>query len=267
MKIKTLFKICLMLLGVKALQAQELKPFKDANGKYGYKDESGKVVIEPNYDGARRFIDDLAVVNIRTEHKTQKRGAINKNGKKSIPLAYYSFSDFSEGLARVQKFSDKGLGGTEYGYINKSGEEIISFTYANAGNFKEGLAGVMVGGKWGYIDKKGREVIKNQYSSALGFSEGLGGVKSFQNLKWNYINAKGELIIHADFDDASSFSEGLAAVKSNEKWGYIDKKGKLMIPFEYDFLMDIPNNFKNGKVQVKKDGRTFFIDNTGKEVK
>src|SRR5690554_5737489 len=51
MNTKTIFTICLLLLGAIAMQAQEqeLKRFRDDNGKWGYKDQNGKVIIAPKY--------------------------------------------------------------------------------------------------------------------------------------------------------------------------------------------------------------------------
>lgn len=50
MKSKAIITICLLLIGATALQAQDLKPFYDNNGKFGYKDTKGKVVIPPKYN-------------------------------------------------------------------------------------------------------------------------------------------------------------------------------------------------------------------------
>ncbi len=39
----------------------------------------------------------------------------------------------------------------------------------------------------------------------------------------------------------------------------------MVIPFQFEGVM-VPI-FENGKAEVQKDGRTFFVDKTGKEVK
>src|SRR5690606_23632207 len=41
-----------------------LTPFEGANGKYGYKDQSGNVIVEPNYDFAYEFSEGLAGVHV-----------------------------------------------------------------------------------------------------------------------------------------------------------------------------------------------------------
>lgn len=66
---QTIITLCLILFGAIAAQAQELTPFKDANGKYGYKDKSGKIIVKPKYDVAEDYGQEgLAVVNIGGFH-------------------------------------------------------------------------------------------------------------------------------------------------------------------------------------------------------
>ena len=50
------------------------------NGLYGYINDSGKVVIEPTYIGAKDFSEDYAIVEIQTDGK-KKNAIIDKTGK------------------------------------------------------------------------------------------------------------------------------------------------------------------------------------------
>src|SRR5690554_1098122 len=94
MKTKTLFTICLLLLGTMALQAQDLKPFKDNNDKWGFQDQNGKIVITPKYDGVDYFSEDLVAVNLGgfssdlVGFAGGKWGFIDKKGKEVIPVKY-----------------------------------------------------------------------------------------------------------------------------------------------------------------------------------
>ena len=49
----------------------------------------------------------------------------------------------------------------------------------------------------------------------------------------------------------------------NGRYGFIGKDGQVVIPLHYDYAYD----FQDGKAVVEKDGRTFCIDKTGREVK
>ncbi|HEY1025752.1 MAG TPA: WG repeat-containing protein, partial [Sphingobacteriaceae bacterium] len=187
---------CLMLFGTLALQAQNLKPFKAANGKYGYKDQNGKEVVSPRFSYAAAFSENLAVVSV------------------SAGSDEWGFEEY------------------KCGFIDKTGKEVISFKYEGVHSFSEGLAAVKLNKKWGFIDKAGKEVLPFQYDVADPFSEGLAVVKVVEN--------------------------------TVGKSGFIDKTGKFVVPLmECDFMM----SFKNGKAEVRQNGRTFYIDKTGKELK
>ena len=75
----------------------ELTPMIYIDGKYGYTDKEGKIVIEPQYDGAGTFSEGLASVKINGKH-----GYIDKRGKIVIEPQYDLAGDFREGLALVE---------------------------------------------------------------------------------------------------------------------------------------------------------------------
>ena len=72
------------------------------------------------------------------------------------------------------------------------------------------------------------------------------------------------------YGDTRDFSEELAAVFLNRKWGFVDKNGDVVIPFIYDgdkdFFWDTEYVFKNGKANVKEEGKWFYIDKQGNRV-
>lgn len=62
-------------------------------------------------------------------------------------------------------------------------------------------------------------------------------------------------------DSEFGFSEGLAVVELNGKSGYIDKTGKLVIAAKYNYGFD----FIGGLARVFADGgKVYHIDKTGK---
>ncbi len=82
------------------------------DGKWGYINKTGKVVIPLQYDDAYSFYEGLAVVK-----KDGKYGFINKTGNIIVPLQYDDVGAFYEGLAWVYK------DGEEF-YINKQGQRV-----------------------------------------------------------------------------------------------------------------------------------------------
>ncbi len=65
----------------------------------------------------------------------------------------------------------------------------------------------------------------------------------------------------------TKFYEGYAVISQNVKgkilYGYINEKGENVIKCQYDYA----HSFKNGKADVEKDGRKFYIDKSGNEIK
>jgi len=140
------------------------------DGKMGYIDKTGTVVIPFEYDSADYFIEGLAAVGKGsvdlTDNETEslpwwkeelpinlKFGYIDKSGNAAVPLEYDIVYNFSEGLAVVGKgtqYNNHRFEG-KYGYIDKTGKELVPLKYDYAESFSEGLAAVCLDGKWGYI--------------------------------------------------------------------------------------------------------------------
>jgi hypothetical protein len=218
---------------------QPLRP-TEKDGKWGYVDATGSVVIPPQFDSAAPFSDGLAVVELN-----HRFGYIGPDGRFVVQPKYYKAEPFKDGLALVcTKRPSTPLGTGEYG--------VSLFT------------------DFTYIDRSGREIRHPFFAEyASNFSEGLAAVKPGVMLggcaKGGYLNTKGEWSIKPQFDEVHDFSEGLAAVNeggkcgAGGKWGYIDRDGGLVIPFEFDFA----GNFQNGRACVKEAGRWKFVDAKG----
>ncbi|MGL4758305.1 MAG: WG repeat-containing protein [Patescibacteria group bacterium] len=116
------------------------------NGKYGFKDQEGNIVIEPIYHSACNFCFQMAKV-------TDGRfvGYINPAGEVVIPLMYNAGYSFKEELACVRHSG-------KWGYINLAGKIVIPTIYDIAYSFKNGVAKVKQSGKWYLIDKSGKRV-------------------------------------------------------------------------------------------------------------
>ncbi len=126
-----------------------LKPVKNNEGKYGYINESGGVVIEYQFMNAFDFSEGLAAVQVSGRY-----GYINQNGEIIINPQFFRAGPFSEGLAAVDIGTVPGAG-----YINLQGNFIINPKFLKTYNFREGVAAVVPkAGKIIYINKEGEEV-------------------------------------------------------------------------------------------------------------
>jgi len=165
-------------------------------GKYGFKDEQGRMIIEPQFTDIMGFSEGLSAVAIGS--KTEKINSLN------ITV------------------------GKDWGYIDTKGNWIIRPTFEYAGSFSEGLANVRVNNKYGYINKTGQFIIKPQFRNAFVFSEGLAVVIS-EDKKYGYINKEGSVAIEPQFDNAMRFIKGKAIVKIDGKRAIIDRSGKIIV--------------------------------------
>jgi hypothetical protein len=229
------------------------KRVPNTNGRWGFIDETGKYVIDAKFVTVRSFSEGLAAVVLKeNESADHTVGYIDQSGRVVIPPQFSGDSGpsgrgFSEGLAAVMMFKDR----QKWGYIDKSGKFVIEPQFAGAGPFSQGRAMVGIAepswsdSKWGFIDTGGRWIAKPQYQSADEFSEGLAPV--LMNDKVGFIDLQGQIAIKPQFDpdgaggcvqfgrvSASRFSEGLAAVRLNKnewgkQWGFIDQRGNWVI--------------------------------------
>ena len=136
------------------------------NGKYGYVNKKGKLIVKPKYDSASKFSEGIAIVELN-----KRDGMIDTSGREIVKTKYYAIHQFKEGVA---SFS---LTGRKWGFMDKTGKEVIKAKYDYANDFSEGMAKVEIGGKWGYIDKSGREVVKPKYNDVKNFKNGMAIVK------------------------------------------------------------------------------------------
>ncbi len=220
------------------------------NGKYGFIDHSGKIVIPPTYDHALDFQGGLSMVSVG-----EKCGFIDLTGKPVIEPRFEDCMPFAEEMAAVQV-------GKKWGYIDKAGKIVIEPQFEHTIVFSEGLAFVELGDTSGFIDKTGKMVFKTEGLGSW-FSEQLAAVSNADESKTFFIDHTGKKAFPAIFESAGPFSEGLASVSNKDKNGFIDRTGKVVIPFK---SWGPWGGFSEGLAVVfVGQGRAEYIDKTGKE--
>ena len=246
----------------------------NSDNKYGYIDETGKVVIEPKYDSVYGFNDGLAAVRLN-----DKYGYIDLKGNIIIPPQYENAEAFSEGVAPVS------LNG-KWGYIDKTNKLVIDYSFYKANCFENGVAlvaktvgqGLESEDRWFYINRKGNIVINGDNKYILHYNcgaacedsfysrikDGLIKVRSSSNNKEGFVDKNNTEKVPLIYDEVRDYSEGLAAIRLNNKVGFIDKKGKVVIACIFDAVED--NGFSEGLVSVFVKGKWGAIDKNGKIV-
>lgn len=134
------FVICYLLLFFNIsfiyCQVNALTP-KEKDGKWGYVNNKGKVVIKFQYMQAEPFSEGIALVR-ESNGFIPFYTFIDVKGKKVFPEEYFNAGSFSDGLAYVNKLEKFGKG--NYGYINTTGELVIPFKYKIVEKFSNGFA-------------------------------------------------------------------------------------------------------------------------------
>lgn len=157
--------VALSLLSAVGSAQQNYFPFKNDQGKWGFKDMiEDKIVIPARYDEAGySFKSGLCWVKL-----DNKYGFINGKGEMVVPAEYDFASDFSNGLAlvnkgrRVSENIEDYIPG-KYGFIDSTGKLVVPLQYSRAENFNDGMALVEINDKIGFIDTTGKLVIPAIY--------------------------------------------------------------------------------------------------------
>ena len=233
----TFFVACL------PLRAQDNRFVVFQDGKHGYINEKGVVVIPASLDETHviLFSEGMASFAMEDPNSSASFPFIDSNG---VPH-----------LSRPEK----------WGFIDVSGHVVIRPDFDDVGSFSEGLAAVGVdtdkdrhgcfncdkGRLWGFVDKQGKLVAMPQYRLVGRFSEGLAPVQD-DNQKWGYINSRGDVVIPFAFDFGDEFSDGLAMVRVGEASGYIDPQGAFVIQPAFS----VAGRFSGGLAAVRKGGKT-----------
>ncbi len=191
------------------------------DGKDGYIDYKGRLVVKNQFDLVGPFIEGLAWVQLNN-----RTGYINKAGQYVINPQFSGARDFHEGLAAVHV--DSG-----WGFINKAGQFVIKPTFQSVtSDFSDGLAGVCLDSKCGYISNKGIAINRRYadgrtennftYEYAGTFSEDSAPVQS--EGKWRYIDKAESDWRSPSFEGATTFAGGFAVIEYKGVFGTFNQK-------------------------------------------
>lgn len=256
------------------------------DGKAGFIDRTGKIVIEPNLPNRGNTQD--GVINGLLEIDFRKYVDV-KTGKEVSQEFYGQMTEIPKDW--TSKSTSYG-----YGFVDRDGKTVIEPKYPYAGNFSEGLAAVVlkgpcvyysVGGVCGdetlyypvwtrkepknecefsFIDRKEKVISALTFQDIRGFSEAFAAVKTEKG--WGYLGKNGKIAVEPQFESAESFSEGLAMVKRDGKLGFINSAGEFVIAPQFESA----DSFSGGLALVgtygeeTADNKFYYIDKKGKRL-
>lgn len=252
----------------------------EQNGKRGYIDKTGKLLIPCKYEFTYPFSDGVAIVQ-----NGSKKGYINTEGKEITSIKYDDAKNFSHGVGIIniggKWHKQQHFYGGKNGLVNAEGKVIGEIKYdlikhlqfldnnqiaVNIGAAWNADCKCIEGGKWAIFD-----YLKEKEVTPFNFN-GIWKNEDLENVylmkiedKYGLINEKGETIVPAAYHDMSYIRKlKRFRVTANDLHGLIDESGKIIVPVEYEMIYY--NSFTN-EIQVKKNGRKFFIDKMGNELK
>jgi hypothetical protein len=251
------------------------------NGKVGFIDSSGKLVIAAKLRDAGPFSEGLAPY----ESGNGKWGYLDKRGKVAINPEFDWAISFHEGVALVQV-------GKNWGYIGRNGIFVIEPKFEEAESFSEGFASVSMydteiewtgstprKGRWvrRFIDKKGRTVLDKGFDRisrgfnggmalvdrSLGYSEKHKGMISETYL----IDTKGNALWTLDSWYIASFSDDVIIVavgkdgEGQDQYSFVDRRGKRLTDKTFSYLTGFSEGLSGARATWT--GMHGYIDKTG----
>ncbi|RYD73591.1 MAG: WG repeat-containing protein [Sphingobacteriales bacterium] len=227
------------------------------NGKWGYIDKTGKLVIPARFESAGVFTEGKAPVKIGMFW-----GFLDKKGKWAMKPVFTSASNFSNKKALVTVYDNHDSAAVT-GYISTVGMLLYELQDYEIGyDYHDQLVRIRSsdnqGLAFGFRDSLGKYVIEPRFDAAMDFSEGMAAI--MLGTKWGFTNLNNDYVVVPNYDEAFSFHDGVAYVRAGNKKGYINKKGKMVMnlssyeevsPFMYDEMVGVIKNGKAGFVNKK----------------
>lgn len=260
------------------------------DGKYGYINKKGELVIPFIYQYADKFINNQARVMplgtdeyIYIDTKGNKKaspsglfldskyvdgknlwGFVDPQGRTVVRHKFEEAKDFSEGLARVK------LNGLYFFINNLEGVRTEHYSdaaeYVSDGFIRYKPKASSINGyspKWGFLSRSSNySSIPPKYSEAGDFSEGLAYVGEYSSLWFGFIDKNDNKVFETKYtvSPGALFKDGLIPVSdSSRKYAYMNRSGKLITPFKFDYA----ENFSEGLAVVSIGDKWGYIDKQG----
>jgi len=115
-------------------------------GKYGYVNAEGQVVIQPRFEGVRKFSEGMAGIKLDNGW-----GFIDLNGRELIPAEFDEVGDFFRGFAIVKKAGKSTI-------INKDGVSVLEEAYDRVCLTDDNYYLTENAGKYGMVNPLGQEI-------------------------------------------------------------------------------------------------------------
>jgi len=249
--------------------AQNIEPFK-VDSLWGFKENNGNVQIEPQFQYARPFSNNYAVVV-----KKNKLGVINKSNQIIISFEFEYLKHLKDDKFifgyRAKYFGEYNLGVLDtannvliepiYSRI-KLKNNILETVIQEDNIIAKGVIGETrsIKNKSGLKTLNGEKILPNEFDYISWLENGLIVLRK-DNLQALY-NPNGAKLTKFEYIVIGEFNNGLSKVRKGDKYGFINESGKLKIPIEFEMCYP----FKNGFSRIELNDKWGIIDTNGKYV-
>ncbi len=137
--------------------------FNETDGKWGYKNEAGEVVISPKYESPGKFEDGFAVVEYSTGQYDNFYGVIDTKGNFIIKPEFIGINYLGNGLFSVCKGESYNLYHNSFfpkAIFDKQGTQLTPFKYFDVEKYNKKYASCSDGKSTFFIDVYGN-IVEN----------------------------------------------------------------------------------------------------------
>lgn len=217
--------------------SEGLAPVKK-NGKWGFINENGVIVISPQFNK----VDCFRANGLCAVTQNGKSGFIDKSGKEIIPIIYPDVNQQMRDDNVIVKNNGK------WAFFNSKGKQLTDFVYDDVFrtdylNFSKGVFG---------------------RSESTYFKNGAVLVKKGKDYEFLNENIQ-PAFPNNKFDSATVFDAYQnAIIKKNGRYGIIKPDGKFKVDLEYDFIEPYDSNHGNySEYYNARKGKIYCIYNKG----
>lgn len=218
------------------------------NGKFGFMNRQGELIVKAEYDYVSIFSSGLAAV-----FKNGKFGFIDKNNNVIIDFLFDEVQDFEQGRAVVEIDEN-------FGWINTTGSYVIPAVYEDIGTYSDGIIYGFKDDKYQYFNRDGKPLFDRKFDEAYSFTDGL--AKVFFDDYVAYLKKDGSFLIKSEAKDLKHFHENLFVIDFGDSLNITDLNDSLYLEESVDRIGTLNDN----RAIYEKDGEFGYLNERGEVI-
>jgi hypothetical protein len=254
--------LLLAVADARAGEVVDLWPVQ-VNGKWGYINHAGELIVPAEFDSAGEFRDTFAAL-VKRDGKWGCLDGVSCS--LLVPVEFDFVHDPRSGYFVARYGGAWGVIGWNRRFVPVPEADSIAPAGQSCARFRRGNL-------WGYLDHSGRVIIPAKYVHAGDFQFMSHTVRDKFFLapvqdgdQWGLITLKDSVAVPFRFDSVGHSSRGRLAVKVGGLWGYADSSGAVVILPVYDAVTDFGYDyfpaygFGEAVAAVRQAGRWGYIN-------